>query len=619
MHKSDTDGDGLADYVEVLRGLDPLGGRSLPTGVVSAVAMAGEAKEVVAAILASDPARQLAFVATGSSGLAVADVTDVSKPRLLGQLDLPGDATDVAVDPLLGIAVVAANGGGLHFVDVTDPTQPNLVRTVSGAASQVEVGGGIAFVAGGTNLRSYNLLSGDLLQSTATGANSLTGLALDGSALFAMEAGNTLRAFDVSAGTIVARDTLQLPVGGGKLFVGNGVAEIAGTANGAGGFATANVSDLNNLTLLSGPDDNALGGTAFAASGARFGVAVGHSDFVFGAFRALDVVDLSDPANTANFITRINLPERPLGVTLGNGFAFVADGVAGLQLLNFAAADAQGVAPAVNLSVTSLDIDPATPGIQVQEGTGIRLRPAVVEDVQLASVDLLLNGTLVASDIAFPFDLSTLVPTIGALAGAPTLDLQVRGIDTGGNMALSAPVQITLVPDTFAPSLLSQDPGDGATRTQTFRTVTLTFSEPIAAATVTDQAIHLVGPGGEIAPLSIELRSGNQQARLTYPALAIGNYTFSVDRNEITDTAGNILGAATTTSGFEIIQASIEWVGGTSVFWDEPANWSNGTVPVATDIVYVPDTASVTHRFGSTVVSGLVDSAHCNSLAGISR
>src|SRR4029434_2431449 len=202
------DSDGLSDFVEILRGLDPLGGRSLPTGVVSAVAMAGEAKEVVAAVLASDPVRQLAFVATGSAGLAVADVTDVSKPKLLGALDLPGDATDVAVDPLLGIAVVAANGGGLHFIDDSDPTQPNLVRTLGGAASQVEVGGGKAFVAAGTKFRAYDLLSRDLVQSTSAGANSLTGLALDGSALFSMESGNTLRAFDVSTGTIAARDTL---------------------------------------------------------------------------------------------------------------------------------------------------------------------------------------------------------------------------------------------------------------------------------------------------------------------------------------------------------------------------------------------------------------------------
>jgi hypothetical protein len=602
--KNDTDGDGVSDFVEVLRGLDPLGGRSLPTGVVSAVAMAGEAKEVVTAVLANDPVRQLAFVATGTAGLAVADVTDVSKPKLLGQLDLPGDATDVAVDPLLGIAVVTTNTGGLHFVDVGDPTKLNVLRSVSGNASQVEVGGGRAFVTSGSNLRAYDLLSGDLLQSISTGSNTLTGLSVDGTALFTMESGNTLRAFDVSGGTIAPRDTLAMPVGGGKVFVGNGVAYVGGSAFGAGGFASANVADLNALTLLSGPDNTALGGTAFASSGGRFGVAVGHSDFVQGAFRALDVVDISDPANTGNFITRINLPERPLGVVLGSGFAFVADGAAGLQLINFASADAQGVAPVANLAVTSLDIDPATPGVQVQEGTAIRLHPAITEDVQLAKVDLLLNGIVVASDISFPFDVSTLAPAIGSLVGGPNANLQVRATDTGGNTTVSAPAQITLVPDTFPPSLLSQDPPDGARRTEAFRTVTLTFSEPIAASTVTGQAIHLVGPGGEIVPLSIDLRAGNQQARVTYPALAVGNYTFSVDRNEITDTAGNLLGSTTTSSGFEIIRSTIEWVGATSAFWDQAVNWSTGVLPVATDVVYVPPGSTLTHRFRNRHNSG---------------
>src|SRR4030095_13444014 len=133
--------------------------------------------------------------------------------------DLPGDATDVAVDPLLGIAVVAANAGGVHFIDVSDPTEPALLRTVSANASQVEIGGSVAFITDGTRLRAYDVASGDLRQSLNTDTNTLTGLALNGTSLFSMESGfaNTLRAFDVTGGVISAHDTLDLPVGGGKL------------------------------------------------------------------------------------------------------------------------------------------------------------------------------------------------------------------------------------------------------------------------------------------------------------------------------------------------------------------------------------------------------------------
>ena len=52
--------------------------------------------------------QQIAYVALGSRGLAIVDASQFQMPILLGQLDLPGDATDVAVDSSLGVAAVAA-------------------------------------------------------------------------------------------------------------------------------------------------------------------------------------------------------------------------------------------------------------------------------------------------------------------------------------------------------------------------------------------------------------------------------------------------------------------------------------------------------------------------------
>jgi hypothetical protein len=48
----------------------------------------------------------------GARGLGIVNVSQFQRPILLGQLELLGEATDVAVDATLKLAVVAANVGG---------------------------------------------------------------------------------------------------------------------------------------------------------------------------------------------------------------------------------------------------------------------------------------------------------------------------------------------------------------------------------------------------------------------------------------------------------------------------------------------------------------------------
>ena len=72
-----------------------------------------------------------------------------------------------------------------------------------------------------------------------------------------------------------------------------------------------------------------------AANGSGLAMAVGFTSPAFGGFKALDVLDVSDPANTANFLARFNLPADPYSVAIASGIAFVADGVAGLQVVSY--------------------------------------------------------------------------------------------------------------------------------------------------------------------------------------------------------------------------------------------------------------------------------------------
>jgi hypothetical protein len=169
-NKTDTDGDGIDDYTAIQDGLNPLGGHALPTGVIASLPLQGTAKEVVVQGSITDPNGQTAYVATGAGGLAIVNVTQFTKPTVLGQIVLPGDS-DVAYDDIHNLAAVASNSGGLNLVDVSNPMQPTLKQTVMlpGGGQSVEVYDGLAYVASGANVVSVDLATGEVLQTLNLG------------------------------------------------------------------------------------------------------------------------------------------------------------------------------------------------------------------------------------------------------------------------------------------------------------------------------------------------------------------------------------------------------------------------------------------------------------------
>ena len=76
-----------------------------------------------------------------------------------------------------------------------------------------------------------------------------------------------------------------------------------------------------------------------------------------------------------------------------------------MNVVNYLPFDSLGQPPAVTIS-TSADLDPLTVGIQVQNGTTVRVNSNVTDDVQVRNVELLVDGVVVQNDVAFPFDLS---------------------------------------------------------------------------------------------------------------------------------------------------------------------------------------------------------------------
>jgi hypothetical protein len=160
---------GIADVTAIQEGLASSSSLASQTGIVSSLALQGSAQAVVLAGSLTNPQQQTAYVATGSYGLAIVDASNFLKPTVLGQVQLSGNATDVAVDSGLGIAAVADGSGGLHLLNVSDPTNPRLIQSIAIDATTVRVFEGVAYANDGTSLDAIDLASGEELQSLALG------------------------------------------------------------------------------------------------------------------------------------------------------------------------------------------------------------------------------------------------------------------------------------------------------------------------------------------------------------------------------------------------------------------------------------------------------------------
>jgi hypothetical protein len=552
----DTDKDRIDDFTEIRQGLDPLGGLGVPVGIVSAARLQGTAEAVAVAGSTADPTRLTAYLATGAAGLATVDVSDFTKPKVLAELDLPGTNGDVAVDAGRALAAVAGHEAGLHLVGVADPAAPVLRQTVAfaQAANRVEIRDGIAYVATGPNVATVDVNTGEVIQTlnlAQSGGGTLVDLAFEGDTLYTLDSGHKLRIITVNGNDLAPRGSITLAEGGGKLFVGGGIAYVGAGNGGTGGYSTIDVGNPDSPQLLSGVDSNGLAGTALALNGSGLGVVVGSSSFVLGGFRALDVVSVGDPANTGNLVTRIALPEVPADVVLANGLAFVADGLAGLQIVNYVGFDTQGVNPTVSITVDGVDADPNTPGVQVLEGRTVQVRPTVADDVQVRNVELLVNGQVVFNDVAFPFELLTQTPTIAA--GGNQLTLRVRVTDTGGNTALSNPVVLTIVPDTFPPEVSSISVAENA-NLFFVRSIDVRFDEPLDTSRLDAAGIALTRAGtdgqfgtadDEAVAFRFDTRSFGQVLSILPTSYLIpGAYRLHIDPSIITDRAGNVLAGA---------------------------------------------------------------------------
>ena len=589
----DTDGDGINDLAEIQQGLDPLGGRAFPTGVISSLPLRGEARDIVVEGSPLDAQDQTAYVATGFHGLAIVDASQFDNPIVLGQLDLPGDNIDVAVDANLEIAAVAGQNGGLHLVDVSDPMLPTVIQTLSFGANQVDVADGIVYATSGTALQTYDLLTGEQIEGVrlADEADDLTvfrdkAYVLTESQLEIFD--NTTTGLERLSSIGVSGSPAPLEIGR-RLFVDGELAYVGYFT----GYSVIDVSDPEAPVIVGQPPATQAAVHDLVANGS--GLVLPVTSFAGRSTLALSLYDGSDPTDVTQFITSIDTPGDARAVAVASGIAYVADGSGGLAVINYLPFDSQGVAPTVTIG-TSADVDPNTSGIQVVEGSSISITADVVDDVQVRNVELLINGEVVGNDVSFPFDLSAIAPNI--VAGADTVDIQVQATDTGGNGTLSNVLTLDLVEDTFAPVVVGTTPdvnGTGAS----VSSITIRFDEELdtslvnlSGLTLTNLGTDGVLGGGDDTTVTLETVETPSERRLVIFSESIleeGSYQLAIDPSIIADRAGNFLESPFTLEfdSLDVPPDTVIWLSGTDGDWENPGNWSSGEVPGVDDNVVI--------------------------------
>ncbi|WP_342190377.1 Ig-like domain-containing protein [Stieleria varia] len=546
----DTDTDGVSDAAEWTQGLDPLGGLLFPSGPIANLSAQGEAEEVVVESVAG-VASQAAFVATGSHGLAVADVSQFDNPILLGEIDLPGNSIDLALDRRQQIVAVAAQSGGLHLVDVSQLDQPELINTVGVRSDQVAIDDGIVYTIGDQRLGQYALTDGSQL-SRLNLQTKLDDIAVFDGTIFVLSSSDLI-AFSanpdglIEIGRIAVAGSVSPLEIGRRLHVDDGIAYVGAFD----GYRTVDISDPSSLSILGSPGSTQEAVHDIATNGS--GLVLPVTSFSGANTLALARYDGRDPADVTAFQTRFETPGDSRATAIASGIAYVADGDAGLTVVNYLAFDSDGNAPVVTANLQNNDVDAGTAGIQLQEGTYVDFDIQVVDDVQVQQVELLFDGEVVARSVAVPFDLQA---QAGVLADGETdrlINLQVRAVDTGGNETLTSPLEFQLIADTDAPSVTFVTPPDSSVRLEGYTTLVIGFSEPVQIDALPADAIRLVAASDSrtISPQRYYNRLNGREVLAIFEPLEIDDYELVVDR-VFQDLSGNEL-ISPVTSGFSII------------------------------------------------------------------
>ncbi|MFN0067318.1 MAG: Ig-like domain-containing protein [Limisphaerales bacterium] len=537
--KADTDNDGLSDAFEVQNASDPLGGLFVATGVIGGADTPGTAVDICVQ-------GNTAMVADGAAGVTLFDIRRPQQPVALAQVDTPGYARAVAC---AGDFVFVADGAaGLAILDVGSPAAARVTRSIGFGAEALAVTAvnGLAVV----GLADGRIIVVDpgtgRVNAVANAGARVSDLVVADGVLWAATQ-NALASFALLPGAdrLVPQGSAPLQffpegiTGRRRLFVADGRAFVTSYP----GYEVFDVA--NPLAPVRRGDAVDRGPNSFkqiVPNGGGLGVAAVGVNPRDDGTQDVSLYDVRQDAATTNFLATLPTPGIAHALALHRGLAFVADGAAGLQVVNYLAADTAGQPPTVSI------VSPPG-GAGVEEGSTLVFRVQAADDVQVRNVELYVDGAVLADDGAYPFQTSLVVPTLAS--GRSNLVLRARAFDTGGNATWTPVITVVIGPDVTPPVVTYVTPADGGIVGE-LGGVRATFDEPLAPGSVSNALrVWRLGTNETLLPGELPsgppvpglLRAEGRFLLLSFTnVLPAGDYLAQIE-SAVTDLAGNRLAA----------------------------------------------------------------------------
>ena len=382
-----------------------------------------------------------AYVAAGSEGLQVVDVSNRENPNLVASFDTAGNATDIK---LVGnVAYIADGNAGVVLIDVTDPVNPSLISTfdTAGTAQDIQINLQTLFVADGVSgveiidvSDPLNLIS----KSKVTDLGKVIAIDVDGP-VAAILTSTAMTVIDVTnesdptvKGSINVGSNRDLAVNAGYVYV----------AAYSTGYRVIDINDMDAPVIVGGdrsfvPSDVALtNGFAF------------FSDILFvNAVPFVNIANPEDPIFQGIIDFRSFGDFNGTGIALDASYVYVTHSHRGLMIGQYQQLDDNaGIAPTVEITT------PETFDVVV-EGSTVVIAVDAVDDIAVGAVNILVNNELVFTDTTFPYQVPITIPSGGTVA---SISVTAEGVDLGNNTGTSSAVILQVQPDADGDGL-----GDG--------------------------------------------------------------------------------------------------------------------------------------------------------------
>jgi hypothetical protein len=373
-----------------------------------------------------------AFV-VGGTQFRTLDISDRSSPREVKTLDISGvNMTDVRVSG--NYAYAAGSDAGLVVIDIANRANPRVVATIDtpGNAQDIAIAGGARlYLADGANgLLTFDLANpaNPVLASTLILSAPVLGVAVDASRNLAVAALGTggIQLINVSSAT---QPSIRGALSGGNVRDVGLKGAVALLADQARSVTSVDISNPD-LPVLGTSTRSDLGGVPLDL--AYSGDFLSTADFSFGA--VYPIISVAEPLLPAPRFFLNAVPRGfGTGIAIDASFTYLIT-ANNLQISQYRSlTDNNGVPPQVSISTP-------VPGSSVIGRSVVPISIQAADDVQVATVQLLVGDQVVGTTFAAPYIIGLPVPK-----GIESITVRARAIDLGGNIGESTAITYNVI------------------------------------------------------------------------------------------------------------------------------------------------------------------------------